>query len=35
MLGTGMPWHIILPFFIIGIVLGLVSAQTGRKRRTE
>jgi len=32
MLGEGMPWHIILTFFAIGLLMGLISARMGREK---
>ncbi len=32
MLGTGMPWGIILSFFAIGIMAGLISARIARHK---
>lgn len=43
MLGEGMPWHIILPFFFLGFFLGIRNArkspasqcQEGEKHQTD
>jgi hypothetical protein len=29
MLGEGMPWHIIMFFFVLGIVFGAMSGKAG------
>ena len=35
MLGQGMPWHIILPFFLLGIILGLSVARRDHRRNDD
>jgi len=35
MIGAGMPWHIILTFFAIGIMAGLISAKVARQKSTK
>lgn len=32
MLGSGMPWGIILSFFAMGIMAGLISARIARQK---
>ena len=32
MLGTGMPWGIIMSFFAMGVVAGLLSARIARQK---
>lgn len=35
MIGSGMPWHIIMSFFAIGIVAGLISAKMARQKTNK
>ncbi len=32
MLGTGMPWHILLPFLLLGVLIGINSVQKKTKK---
>lgn len=32
MLGEGLPWHIIMPFFILGLILGINSGKKELKK---
>ncbi len=31
-MGSGMPWHIILVFFAIGLIMGINAAKPRKKR---
>gem|GEM_PF-1233065 len=35
MLGEGMPWHIIIPFFVFGILLGINAGKKDRNGEEE
>jgi hypothetical protein len=35
MLGEGMPWHIILVFFVIGIFAGINGGKKDKKKKEE
>ena len=35
MLGEGMPWHIIMIFFVIGIFAGINGGKKGKKRSED
>lgn len=35
MLGEGMPWHILLPFLLLGVLIGISSMRGGDKKTNE
>ena len=35
MLGEGMPWHILLPFLLLGVLVGISSIRGEKKKTNE